>query len=400
MASILELLTSAYDLVYFTAELKKQKNVQFLENRELVYQGRIKTTLETKNTAQRIIQFFGLPSGDTLSIRQLLKSLAGWNPNYSGSRKLLQAVIIFPINLILTLSKLALNIVKLFTEFLPHFLAKSSLGICKNLIDLISDQTQNRFGTSGGGIRLKQKVGTSTKILCALGLVIVGPITAVCHALYFIGCATTSPADTLRSAFSTGDDLMGGGILGKVVGGIFALTSALTTACVYAILFPLAIKLLITQAPTVLPTIANGISQFVGIFSSQAGAAVSTFFMNTLPGFFTAFGATVSSVATPILTTFTLSLSQLGATPILAGLAGVIGIGVGGVITPATAIADKIVEIVPDDPDADNYKGYPLRTDSVTPWPGSINFFDEQPGQDNNIQQLAQLPTNIKYKNE
>jgi hypothetical protein len=320
--SLEELLTKTFDRVYFASERRTR--------------GEYKLT--KLNTPNRIVQFFGLPSGASTKGTKILKYLTGWNENYSTSRNLLQALFIFPINFVLAASKTALNIVKLATEVLPRFIAGASFLACAALCELAaSDQ-----------------VHPALRVLSVLGLVFVAAPSAVAsHIAYFIGGAVTSPAENARGAFAAGRILFGNSWAGNLTGGIFALVSIAVTACVYAILFPLAIKALIIQAPSVLPAIANGISQFVGIFSAQAGASVSTFFMTTLPTFFSGISAAFSSGFSLALSAFTVSAPEA-----VAGLV-VISASVAAGVTALTAAVDRVGEgiAVPDGNDSGHLDG-------------------------------------------
>lgn len=337
--------TRAYDRVYFTAELRTQEDYAKSKDAGLTDRER----LTYKETKQRIIQFFGLPSGDAKKPIEILKGLAGWNEKYSTSRNVLQALIIFPVNLLLTASKLALNIAKLGTEFLPYILAKGSLGLFNACGEFFFGDSEDSLLSLEKFAKQSMAFGVAGALLKLVGLlsvVLLGIMTAAFHIAYFIGGATTSPAENFRAAFRAGNELVGGNNIvedadsnmgnskiGKVVGTLFALVSALTTACVYAILFPV----LLAQAPAILPAIANGISQFVGIFSAQAGASAAAFFTTTLPAALASFGATISSLVEPLLI----------------GLATSAAIGA-GVIAPVVVAIDEVGETIKDEPPGDD----------------------------------------------
>lgn len=301
--SILKILRSSYEHVYFNHSAKQKK-----------------TDLDD---SALILQFFALPSGTDARAKKILGKLAGWNKNYSASLNVFLAIFILPFNIVLTLLKLTLNVLKLVTELLPNFLVKATENARENLAVKVTNP----------------KTSLKVIILCTIAFLLLGFSNLSLRLLYFVGCATTSPADTMRSAFAWGN-YVGNEYLGKTFGKAFgafcALVSMFTTACVYAVLFPLAIKLLITQVPMALPAIANWIGNVIGAISgsAQVAASVTAFFTTVLPAFLSTFGQMVMSA-------LALSLSQVGFTS-LPALAVLVSMLIATVITPLVAVIDAI----------------------------------------------------------
>lgn len=301
----------------------------------------------TRRASQRIMQFLGMTyfnNKHNYSVLDVLKHLANWDhdPSVSLSYNLSKAPFFLIINLLITLGRFSINMLKLITEFLPRALFAGLFPLAKEFFGLIPQCV--------GGLVDENKDGAE-KILPLLGLVVMvvcslvlGSVLLPLGLWYFIGCAVTSPADTVRSAYNTGDIIANRSFLGKVLGIFLATLSVLITTCAYAILFPLAIKLLLTQAPTILPAIANTISGIVGSFSASAGAATANFLMVTFPGFLAGWGLSISAwfAATSASVTGFLS-TWLFTAPTIVGLTGLSAAVFSGT-TMVAATVDKIGE--------------------------------------------------------
>ena len=208
----------------------------------------------------------------------------GWNSRqFPLAINIVRSIFVTLFNVLLILPRFALNILKLGTEFIPHFMHRATAHFMNYLIRSITP------------------LPIPTKIF--VGVILVAPISAlyaVFKLVQLIGRALTSPHRSLYAAWQAGQELAGKGFLGRITSLFFCTLSLALSTFVYLMLFPIAIKLAYTYLPQNITTV---IQAAVNLFEplSQLGVYLS---MITTPIFKVMgafFGTFFASVGTPVV---------------------------------------------------------------------------------------------------
>lgn len=247
--------------------------------------------------------FFGLPNrcenGVTPSWSNIAKNLFGWQDNKSTARSIFNFLLspfALAWNLATAAIKTIINIAKLFTEFTPLLLA----ALCSSLIDYTNKEAEDACtGVLSPGKLFLQR---ATKCM-----------NVFFNALLFIGRALTSPLNSIRKAWYTGQELAGTGIGGKLLGGSLALLSASITIVAYSFALPLVIS---ATAPAIISKISVSLSQFAGPVMNTLSAALSWIgsqvVMPVLGQAFASLGVSVSPAFAGAVTLGTFAMTTLG----------------------------------------------------------------------------------------
>jgi hypothetical protein len=288
-----------------------------------------------------LASFFGLPSrpimgffgGPTITWKQLGKNFLGgidWNDDTPFHKKLLQAWG-SPIKLGILLSKivtmpfkLAINIIKLGTEFVP-WIASSLSYFSYNFTKLLTQASWwgLKKAWSKGLLALPFIIILAlTSLALALATVALVATHFACRLLMIIGRAITSPENGLRMAYAAVSELklpfeseVVRRRMAKFLGGLAATISIAITIVTWAIFFPLLINFMVNFVPTIaswvitvinwqpIATIITGINvpftALTGFLHSIFGPAIAA--LTTIIGVQITLTAIVTAVLTPML---------------------------------------------------------------------------------------------------
>lgn len=212
-----------------------------------------------KHWLTRLSSFLGLPNRK-LSIfagqswQNLWDNFKGKQEIASPKKNLRRAAIMIPLNILLTLFKLPLNILKIATEYIPACLVHLSFLPCVVLTKILNDLP---LPTPIRVVPFAILVSITATISCALIV------------QYFIGCCLTSAYETMKSALYY-EEMITGGLVNKIRQPMKVLLVGIvivTTVMVFLVVLPLAAKILMANvAPFIahhLPTvILNGLDKF------------------------------------------------------------------------------------------------------------------------------------------
>ncbi len=217
--------------------------------------------------------FFGLPNrfdeAGKITGKQILKNFIGgweWNDDTPLSKQVLQVLgLVFGIkSIIIPAFKLAsilikplINILKIFTEFLPLLITNSTaMGMALLQVRL----ERSRWSTENA-------VSKSTAVL---GLIFLGLIHYVFKYVHLLGRALTSPENSAKIAYRAGCELKGRA--GKVFGILGASLSIALSMVLWGTLLPFTIHLIplkvftwISHLPTVGPIFSAVKSALVAV---------------------------------------------------------------------------------------------------------------------------------------
>ncbi len=305
------------------------------------------------STGLLIASFFGLPTrtqqtaaGDqepqlTFSLPQLLKNMFGvWDSSSDWSEKKIwefvlfipfKFPILFAFKLLGIILKTAVNIVKLFTEFLPQ--------IITNIIatGFFNATEKLRFIAS-------KNIHPAMKFFQLFGFGIVtvglGLVNYTCRILTLILRAATSPEKSARMAYAAGREyrIIGGRsedefeAFSKILGLLFASVSILMTVAVWTLTLPLVIGVLMTYLPVYVPSVFQTLSTFAQLPIVAKSLAV----LNTA---LTPVANALLNAAGPVLSTVSTFLGVQ-----IPSLALILGTTIGALAAPITAIASRIAD--------------------------------------------------------
>lgn len=207
-----------------------------------------------------ISSFLGLPNRDLKeegqqSIGNLVKNLIGWEDHASLWRRIFnvfKAPFFICWYLPTAMIRLATNVVKLVTEFLPMIIA-NSMKFAAYVVGERMNTTHNVLGRA------------------ALGLLYL-PLKLTHYLFdmaYIIGRIITSPHKSVRMGWRQGLELAGKNWKGWLLGGVLATISIAMTAAIYAVALPIAAKYIVAcfapHIPAVTITMVNvAVSAVIG----------------------------------------------------------------------------------------------------------------------------------------
>lgn len=210
------------------------------------------------------LPFFGLSFLDVgnkkITVKDFFENLAGWDEKrFTLLINILRAIVIFPLNILLILPRIILNILKLVTEFLPFLMVL--------LIATLVGKMEKNLGA-------QSNYSQPTQILITVGIMILAPFLAIFGAVYLLGRAITSPQKNIELALKKGQEWGGPGIVGKLLSAALCIFSIAITLFAYLILFPITIKLAVAHMPSMIVT---GIQNTLNFFAplSKLGAPFS-----------------------------------------------------------------------------------------------------------------------------
>lgn len=339
-----------------------------------------------------VATFFGLPTrprgrkeGDkvlpSLSFKELLQNfIGGWIPLYHYENQKdsktgeqiriwdinekaiwqllslpIKFLVILPLNILRVFTKTTINIIKLFTEFLPMFLfplvrvlATAVLTIAAGIVVIIpiliaylswkpTEQTKSRILT----FALRLLIGLPITLPCVLFCLAVG-ITAFVSGvvanysirlLQIVARAIFSPEKSARMAFTYGRELRGkvfGFNIGNAMGVILAAISLAITVVAWTIIFPILIGAIAGYFPALMQMI-TGIMQWPLVAAS----------LNAIQSGLTIIGTALTAVFGPAITTISAFLGiHLSAAVIAFGAT--VGLFAAPVVTIGSRIKDEL----------------------------------------------------------
>ena len=261
--------------------------------------------------------FLGLPSRPTampdgkgnyypeLSIKQLFTNfIGGWDFDQNTPRaKFILGALVFPKFIIALVKiftlpfKILINVIKLFTEFLP-FLLRILIQVPMTVLIVY---TLLMF-------RAQRSLFFKIPVVILLGFfaLIFGVIEHALKIIFMLGSALTSPERSARLAFENARRLKIQW-LGYTLGLVNSVFSVLVSAVLWTIMLPLAVGTLITLFPALLPVISSllhlpfiantvaWISQSALFVSSASGISTALTTIGSFLG--TVFGYTVVTLA-------------------------------------------------------------------------------------------------------
>lgn len=210
-------LKNIWNKVYFNIDLPQDRNAE--------------CTLSANSS---IVEFFFSTTRPKNTIEQWLGYDTCWFENFKYhfnlrkvSAEIIQAIFIILVDLILWIPRVALNILKLVTEFLPLALRELAYAGFNHMIEKANNANGNA------------KIGYKTLAgVCWL-------FTSLLSLIYFISCLLTSPHDTLENAYRTGK-----AIGGSWVGEIFYALTIIAIIALYVLLSFFLVPLL---GPMIMP---------------------------------------------------------------------------------------------------------------------------------------------------
>jgi hypothetical protein len=326
-----------------------------------------------------VASFFGLPTRPIvdpdnaaivtpkLSFKQLMKNfIGGWIPLYHYNKQeqrvwdlngkaiwqliaiLVKIFIILPLKILGVFVKTSINILKLFTEFLPMILfpfVKKLIGIINAIIIFIPSMIGAALigaGTVIGSRPIKI-------LLYGLGALFLLPVVALnlvsmainyaLRIITIVGRAITSPEKSARMALAYGRELKGeifGVKVGNIVGVLGAAISMAISIVAWTIAFPLAIGAIVSVFPVVLQAVAWVANlPVVGAFISSA--------YGSLQGA----GMAVGAALQPVLGTLFGPVIGLISTALglhLSAAAFAVGTTLGLLLAPVSAIVSRVAD--------------------------------------------------------
>lgn len=282
---------------------------------------------DASNKRKKNIHYYGM------SLIQLGKNLiGGWDSrsDISKEKKVWQYVslpfkifVVLPIKLITFPLKLVLNILKLFTEYLPLLISKL---IARSIVSVKSvlESSERNYSHTGAYKPLENRdhnpsedflpkeipvyvLASGFKYwLVTVGLLIsifaLGALHYAFRIINLLGRAVTSPAKSIRMAFAFGREL-NGKFTGTLVGLLLAGLSLTITTALWFIALPLSISAIATYIPvlfqaitwvTHLPIVVNFVSwlQQIPLLMTSAGM---------INGVLSSLGLTLTTIFGPVL---------------------------------------------------------------------------------------------------
>lgn len=155
-----------------------------------------------------------------------------WKINIPFEKKVvmgIRAPFVFTLNLLRIPIKIAVNIAKLGTEFLPLLLSETIFNIRNIVINKIANEVSKR----PDHLTFKM-LGKSAEIL---SYVIFSPAYAL-KFLYFMGRSLTSPLSNVQAAWAWGQKTFGAHATGKIASGIATIIAMLPSLLIYSALLP------------------------------------------------------------------------------------------------------------------------------------------------------------------
>jgi hypothetical protein len=224
-----------------------------------------------------ISTFFGLPTrpekasideGALLTVRQIVRNFfGGWNPvkynaetdesNIEG--KVLWNIIFLPIKLLIFLIKIAtipfkiaLNTIKLFTEFFPTVIAKYSAQWAETFENLRIKKVRNA----------RHIFKVLPFLLYGIAALITGGIFALSFGISILGRMITSPEKSARMAWALGKKTSYDTIPGIIMGALVAAISLYFTLSLWCIIAFLGWPLVVPFALSHIPALATLLTSF------------------------------------------------------------------------------------------------------------------------------------------
>lgn len=198
--------------------------------------------------------------------KNTLKNYIDWPDKTPSNAKELafhiaKAVALFTWNTITFLPKLAVNILKLATEYVPYVLSELCNEAAKKC-EAIFNETKS----------------TPVKLLAGAGIALASIGYGIFGGIRLVGRAITSPIFSMRSAYEYGASHFKNkngtpSILGRVIGVALAAVSMAVTIAAYIVLFPLAIKAVAVVAPQIAVAIVPVVSK-IAPFMNSVGTAI------------------------------------------------------------------------------------------------------------------------------
>lgn len=195
----------------------------------------------------------------------MLKNFIGWNSPRSVLTKSIALPFILLWNVIKWAPKLVWNLVKLGTQFFPHVVEMLSLKGISALIDFIKNPRQHNV---------------VLKVLAGFGVGLLMPFYYAGKIGALVGRALSSPADSIKSGWESGQQLLGSGFAGKILGGLLGVLSLATTITLYGLFFPIAVNALVVYAPSAISTLVSATVSFLtqSSFVSTVSAGIMKLF--------------------------------------------------------------------------------------------------------------------------
>jgi hypothetical protein len=269
-----------------------------------------------------------------LGLIQLIKNfVGGWEWSAISTEKKLWQIVGIPLKFVILLIKIAtipfktaLNILKFFTEYLPLVLSALS-ALAAYRLGLLTTEYGDKKGKNDWSKVLAFPLSVLTLAIVALHI--------ATRILVLVSRAFTSPEKSARMAFAYGRELKIEWIGEKhekrmtfLIGVVGGLISVSLSAALWAITLPLFFGALVAYFPAVAQTLA-GVLHWPVIAPS----------MTALNGLFTALGAALSLIFSPIITPLSGLIGfQISATLMAAALS------IAVIAAPITAILSRIAD--------------------------------------------------------
>lgn len=245
-----------------------------------------------------ILNFFGIPSRPGEDYWQIIRNFFGgwdslWPFGFTIEGKRFWNIlalpfklgVILPLKLIGIPFKLALNIVKLFTEFLPELIVNYT-----GLAVLLLAQDPNADSMPGLIANL---------ILRFLVILLVAIVHYAARIVSVLGTAFTSPEKSARDAWEFGRSL-DVPVLGTIFGALGAAISIAITTLLWTIALPFAVNQILVLIPQLVPLLTT-ISQWPIVSSC----------LNMAQGIYSVLPAAFSTVGSALSTAFGVSINSL-----------------------------------------------------------------------------------------
>jgi hypothetical protein len=328
-------------VTYNSGDKKQVSDGKFSKTEPALYNGKKLTPLLAFAT------FLGLPTRTAsvgvdgiarLNWRQIVRNIfGGWNPiprKNPLTQKMKWNVAFIPVKIViaiikvaLILPKIALNIVKLFTEFLPSVLMNYS----GKWTGILAHKAGKKFAQSGV---LAKVVGS----LLLVPIAIVGAVHTAFRLVTLVGRTLTSPEKSARLAWaygrSFGTDKRGNPTtratktLGILLGGLAATLSIALTAILWMIALPLLVSEAVILVPQLVPLLTS-ISQLPVV------AASLTFAKGTVALVLGSLPAAFSTAATGFAAMIGLNVSATAVA---------VGTTIAAIAAPTTTIASRLAD--------------------------------------------------------
>lgn len=257
--------------------------------------------------------------GADQSLPNIAKNFIGWQEKASIFRLIINFLIITPLNIILTPLRFLHNLLKIVTEVIPGTIAEFTIEQFKKVFGKAKNDYENK---NYGSLAFTASAAFILFILHILS-----------KNIYYIGCALTSPIDSIISVWKTSYGFPNSPFYGsKIYAYTFAGLAALGIAIIYTIALPLAIKALtLSLAPVIshhIPSLMNAIDKISNAVP-QIFTSIGNFMLNHI-GFI--------SAPAKLLHVY----SALTTIPAVVTIGAFIGLGLAIIGPPVNMVLDKI----------------------------------------------------------